>query len=81
MYILYCVHDGYVTLCAYGFVHMLDMQCCVEMMLCTCLICSVMDMWCCVHVVHVVLCTYGVVCMMVQVVLCACGVVCMLYNW
>jgi len=30
------VHIGYVVLCAYGVVHMLDMQCCVNMMLCTC---------------------------------------------
>lgn len=26
VYILYCVHDGYAVLCAYGVVHMLDMQ-------------------------------------------------------
>lgn len=69
MYILYYVHDGYVVLCAYGVVRMLDIQCCVRRVLCTCCICNAMYIWCCVHVVHVVLCTYGVVCMIVQVVL------------
>jgi len=34
-----------------------------------------------VHVVHVVLHTYGVLCMIVQVVLCACVVVYMFYKW
>jgi len=37
-----------------------------------------MYMWCCVHVVHLVLGTYGIVCMIVEVVLCACSVVYML---
>ena len=60
---------------------MLDMQCCVQMMLCTCWKCNAMYKWYCVHVVHMVPCTYGVVCMIVQVVLCACGVVYMLYQW
>ena len=69
------VHVGYETLCAYGVVHMLDMQRCVHMVLCTCCICNVMYIWCCMHVVDVVLCTYGVVCMLVQVVVCACCVV------
>jgi len=40
-----------------------------------------MYIWCCVHVVHVVLCTYGVVCMIVQVMLFACGTMYMLYKW
>ena len=35
MYILYCVHDGFAVLCEYGVVRMLDMQCCVHMVLCT----------------------------------------------
>jgi len=64
VYILYCVHDGYEMLYAYGALCMLDMYSCVQMML-----------------AHVVLCKYGVVCMIVQVVLCACGVVYMLYKW
>ena len=38
--------------------YMLNMQCCVHKMLCTCCISSAMYIWCCVHVVHVVLCTY-----------------------
>lgn len=81
MYILYYVHDAYVVLYAYGALRVLDMHCCVQMMLCTCWICNVMYMWCCVHVVHVALCTYGVVCMIVKLVLCACGVIYMLYKW
>ena len=65
------VLDGYAVFCAYGVVFMLDMQCCVHRVLFTCFICNVMYIWCCVHVVHLVLCTNGVVCMIVQVVLCA----------
>jgi len=57
------------NVCSYGALCMLDMQFCVWMMLFTCWICSDMYMWCCVHVVHMVLCTYGVVCIIVQVVL------------
>ena len=41
----------------------------VTRVLCTCCICTTMYIWCCVHVVHVVLCTYGVVCMILQVLL------------
>ena len=70
MYILYYAHDGYAALCAYGVVRMLDMKCCVHMVLCTGCICSAMYIWCCVHVVHVVLYTYGIVCVIVHVVLC-----------
>jgi len=51
------------SLCACGVVHMLDMQCCIHRVLCTCSICSAMYIWYCVHVVHVELCTYGVVCL------------------
>ena len=76
VYILYCVHDGYAVLCAYGVMRMLDMRCYVHMVLCACCICSSMYIWCCVHVVHVVLYTYGVVCIIVHVVLCACGSLC-----
>lgn len=43
------------------------------MILCACWICTVMYKWCYMDVVHVALCTYGVVCMIVQVVWCACG--------
>ena len=56
------VHVGYDVLCAYGVVHMLDMQCYVQMMLCTCWICSTMYIRCFMHVVHMVL---------VRMVLCA----------
>jgi len=75
VYILYCVHDGYVVLCANGVVRMLDMQCCVHRVLITFFICSGMYIWCCVHdctsgtvsmwchlhVLHIVLCVGGVV--------------------
>ena len=81
MYILYCLHVGYAMLCSYGDIRMLDMRCCVHMILRTCCICSAMYIWCCGHVVHMVLCTYGVVCMNVHVVLCARGVVYMLCRW
>ena len=60
--------------CACGALCMLDMQCCVRMMLCTCWKDSSMYTWCCVHVVHMVLSTYDVVWMNIQVVLWACGV-------
>ena len=63
------IRVGYATLCAYGVMRRLDMQCCVDRVLCTYFICSAMYIWCCVHVVQVVLCTYSVVCMIVQVVL------------
>ena len=56
-------------LCAYGVVRMLDMQCNVHRVLCTCCKCSIVYIWCCVHVVHVVLCTYRVLCMIVQAML------------
>ena len=46
----------------------------------------VLDMQYCVQVVlracgTLVLCTYGVVCMVVQEVLCVCGAVYILYKW
>lgn len=75
MYTLYCAHDGYAMLCAYGVVRMLDMWYCVHMVLCKCRICSAIYIWCGVHVVHVVLCTYGIVCIIVYRALCASGVV------
>ena len=52
-------------LCMYGAMYMLYM--------------SDMYIWSCFHVVHMVLCTYGVVCMIVHEVLCACGAMYMLY--
>jgi len=42
VYILYCAHDGYAMLYAYGSLHMWDMRCYVQMILCTCWICSAM---------------------------------------
>jgi len=44
-----------------GVVHMLDMRCCVHMVLCTWWICSVVYIWHGVHVVYMMLCTCGVV--------------------
>ena len=56
--------------------YILDMWCCVHMVLCACWICNVVCIRCYVHVVYVVLCTYGVVCMFyiryyIHMVLCA----------
>lgn len=75
-YIWCCVHIIYAVLCTDGVVGMLDMRCCVQMVLCTCWICNVVYIWCFVHVVYTVLCTYGIACMLymwcyVHVVLCA----------
>ena len=74
-----CENIVYAILCTYGTVHMLDMWCCVHIVLCACWICCVMYIWFYVHAENVVLCTYGVVCMIVNVVLCACGAMYMLY--
>jgi len=71
---------------AYGVVRMIGYaMLCIDDAI-TCWICSAMYRWCCVHVVHVVLCTYGVLCMLccvhvVQVALCAGDVVYMLCMW
>jgi len=65
-------------MCAYGAMCMLDMQCCVQMMQYTCWICNAMYKWCACGTL--VLCTHGVVCMIVQVVSCVCGVVYILYK-
>jgi len=35
------VHVGYAMICTYRIVHMMDMKCCVHMVLCACWICSV----------------------------------------
>jgi len=69
LYIWFSMHVGYAVLCMDDVMYMLDMQCCVWMVLCKCWICSAMYTWCCAHVLHMVLCTYGVVCMTVQVVM------------
>ena len=93
-YIWCYVHVGYTVLCTYCNVCMMDMRCYMHMVFCACWICNLctddamymLDMQRYVHVVlcgvvHVVLCTYGVVCMIVQAVLCACGAMYMLYKW
>jgi len=75
------VHVGYLVLCTYRIVRMLDTRSCVHMVLCTCWIWDVVFIWCYVHIVYVVLCTYGVVCMTLHVALCARGTGYMLYMW
>lgn len=52
----------------------------------TCCICSVVYRWCCVHVSYIVICTYGIVCMLcmqccVNLVLCACCICNVVYIW
>jgi len=69
------------VLCTYCNVRMMDMWCCVHMVLCACWIFSVVHIECYVHVVYAVLCTYGVVCMLymwcyLHMVLCE-----WLYKW
>lgn len=76
-----CVNISYAILSIDGAMYMLDMQCCVHRVLCTCCICSVMYVWCCVHVVHLVLFSYGVVCMIVHVVLCTCYTYGVVSRW
>jgi len=78
--IWYYVHVGYAVLCIYDAMYMLDMQCYVQVVLRAC--------------GTFLLCTYGVVCMIVQevscvwcyvhivqVALCACGAMYMSCMW
>lgn len=60
-------HVGYGVLCTDDAIYVLDVKCYVQVVLRAC--------------GTLVLCTYGVVCMIVQVVSCACGVVYILYKW
>ena len=55
------VHVGYGVLCIDDAIYMLDVQCYVQVVLHAC--------------GTLLLCTYGVVCMIIQVVLCVCGFV------
>ena len=59
-------------------VYMLDMQCCVHIMLCTCWICGVVCIWHCAHILYVMLCTYGVMHMLDMQCLCIYDVMYML---
>ena len=61
--IWFYVHVGYVVLCTYFTVCMMNMQCFLHMVLCTCWISSAVCRWCYVHVGYAVLCTSGVACM------------------
>lgn len=64
----------------YGVLDMLDMWCCVYMVLCAYWICGAIYTWCCGHIGHVVLFTYGVMYMLYMwcyVHDFTCGVVCM----
>jgi len=54
----------YAMLCTNGVVYSLFMQCYVQMVLCTCCLCNVMYIRCYEHVVYVVICTDGVVCLL-----------------
>ena len=60
-------HVEYAVLCTDDAMYMLDMECYVQVVLRACS--------------TLLLCTYGVVCMIVQVVPCACGAVYILYKW
>ena len=56
-------------LCIDDAMYMLDIHCYVHVVSRACCTYGSMYIWCCVNVVHMVLYTYGFVCMIVQVVL------------
>ena len=70
------MYIAYVVLGIDGVMYMLDMRCCVHIVLCACWMCGVVCIWCCARVGYAVLCTYGAMCMLnmqcyVHMVLCA----------
>lgn len=72
-----CVNITYAVLGIDAAMYVMDMECGVHMVLCTCWICSIVYSWCYVHVRYTMLCTCGVACMLymwcyVPMVLCAC---------
>jgi len=64
----WCVHVWHVVLCK---CHACGVF--VYLVLCTSCVGDVVYMWCCVHIVQVVLCTGGIVCMSYMLI-CVCGV-------
>jgi len=58
------VNIAYVVYGINGAMYMMNMQCCVNMVLCPCWICSVVYRSCYVHVGYAVLCTNGDLCML-----------------
>ena len=68
-----------------GVMYMLDMQCCVDIVLYAWWICNVVFIWCCVHVGYEMLCTYCTVRIMdvrccVHMVLCTCWICSVVYR-